>query len=100
MDGWACIGRFRVAAPYYPHGVSTSAAPNGEDFEVVVDTDGALRVPAEKLARHGVRPGTHLRLIPQLPPRTPRRRAYGALAGVVDTAAIEALEAALVEAKG
>jgi hypothetical protein len=79
--------------------VSRFAAPNGEDFEVVVDTDGALRVPAEELARHGVRPGAHLRLIPQLQPRTQRRRAHGALAGVVDAAALKALEAALDEAK-
>jgi len=92
-------GSSRTAAPYYAHDVSSSAAPNGEDFEVVVDTDGALRVPAEELARHGVRPGAHLRLIPQLPPRTQRRRAHGALAGVVDAAALDALEAALGEAK-
>ena len=79
--------------------MSRFAAPNEEDFEVVVDTDGALRVPAEELARHGVRPGAHLRLIPQLPPRTQRRRAHGALAGVVDAVALDVFEAALDEAK-
>jgi hypothetical protein len=79
--------------------VSTSAAPNGEGFEVVVGTDGALRVPAEELARHGVRPGAHLRLVHQPQPPAQRRRARGALAGVVNAAALDALEAALEEAK-
>jgi hypothetical protein len=67
--------------------VSTSAAPNGEGFEVVVGTDGILRVPAEELARHGVRPGAHLRLVHQ--PQAQRRRARGALAGVVTAAALD-----------
>jgi hypothetical protein len=79
--------------------VSTSAAPNGEGFEVVVGTDGILRVPAEELARHGVRPGAHLRLVHQPQPQAQRRRARGALAGVVTAAALDALEAALDEAK-
>jgi hypothetical protein len=79
--------------------VSTSAAPNGEGFEVVVGTDGVLRVPAEELARHGVRPGAHLRLVHQPQPRVPRRRARGALASVVDAAALDALETALDEVK-
>lgn len=74
-----------------------SAAPNGDGFEVVVGTDGALRVPAEELARHGVRPGTPLRLVHQTQPRVQRRRARGALAGVIDAAALDALEAALDE---
>lgn len=88
-----------TAAPYYPHGVSTSAAPNGEGFEVVVGTDGDLRVPAEELARHGLRPGAHLRLVHQPQPPAQRRRARGALAGVVTAAALDGLEAALDEAK-
>lgn len=88
-----------TAAPYYPHGVSTSAAPNGEGFEVVVGTDGALRVPAEELARHGLRPGAHLRLVLQPQPPAQRRHARGALAGVVTAAALDGLEAALDEAK-
>src|SRR5918997_1408609 len=70
-----------TAAPYYPPGVSTTAAANGDDFEVVVDADGALRVSADELARHGVRPGTHLRLVPQHQPRPQRRRAHGPLVG-------------------
>jgi hypothetical protein len=88
-----------TAAPYYPHGVSTSAAPNGEGFEVVVDTDGARRVPAEELARCGLRPGAHLRLVHHPQPPAQRRRARGALTGVVTAAALDAFEAALDEAK-
>jgi hypothetical protein len=79
--------------------VSISAAPNGESFEVVVDADGALHVPADELARHGVCPGAHLRLVRQMQPQKQHRRAHGALVGVVDTAALDALEAALDEAK-
>jgi hypothetical protein len=79
--------------------VSTSAAPNKEGLEVVVGTDDALRVPADELRRHGVRPGAHLRLIHQLQPPARRRRARSALAGVVNAAALDALEAVLDEAK-
>ena len=79
--------------------MSASAAQGGEGFEVVVDPDGALRVPAEELARYGVRPGAHLRLVHELPTRERRRRVRGALAEVVDAAALDALEAALDEVK-
>ncbi|MCA1604294.1 MAG: hypothetical protein LC775_02150 [Acidobacteria bacterium] len=79
--------------------MSTSAAPDGEGFEVVVDPDGALRVPAEELARYGVRPGAHLRLVHEPQPRERRRRVRGALSDIVDAAALDALEAALDEAK-
>ena len=76
-----------------------SATQDGEGFEVVVDPDGALRVPAGELARHGVRPGTHLRLVHEPPPRQRRRRVRGALSDVVDAAALDALEAALDDTK-
>lgn len=79
--------------------MSTPAAPNGEGFEVVVGTDGALAVPAEELARHGVRPGAHLRLVQERQPRAPRRRARGALAGVIDAEELDAFEVALDNSK-
>jgi len=78
--------------------MSTPATPYGESFEAVVGKDGVLTVPADELARHGVRPGTHLRLIPEQPP-VPRRSVRGALAGVVEGKALDAFEAALDEAK-
>ncbi|MGH3865208.1 MAG: hypothetical protein ACRDQ4_03555 [Pseudonocardiaceae bacterium] len=53
--------------------MSTPAAPDEEGFEVVVGTDGALTVPADDLARHGVHPGAHLRLVQELRARAPRR---------------------------
>lgn len=89
----------RPAADDYSGVVSTSAAQDGEGFEVVVDPDGALRVPADELARHGVRAGAHLRLVHEPQPRERRRRVHGALAGVVDAAALDAFEAALEDAK-
>lgn len=73
--------------------------PDGEGIEVVVDPDGALRVPADELARHGVRPGAHLRLVHEPQPGVQRRRVRGALADVVDAAALDALEAALDDTK-
>lgn len=85
---------------HYAGPVSTPAAPNGEGLEVVVGTDGALTVPAEELARHGVRPGAHLRLVQEPPPPpAPRRSARGALAGVIDTEELDAVEVALDNSK-
>jgi len=79
--------------------MSTPATPYEEGFEAVVGKDGVLTVPADELARHGVRPGTHLRLIPERQASAPRRRVRGALAGVVDASALDAFEAAMDEAK-
>ena len=79
--------------------MSTPALPYDEGFEAVVGKDGVLTVPADELAKHGVRPGTHLRLIPEQRPLAPRRSVRGALTGVVDSAALEAFEIAMDEAK-
>ena len=79
--------------------MSTSASPSGEGFEVVVGTDGALAVPAEELARHGVRPGAHLLLVQESPPRAPRRSSRGALAGVIAHEELDAFEVALDSSK-
>ncbi len=93
----------RVAAmsvsPTTLDSVSTPAAPHDEGFEVVVGTDGALSVPADELARHGVRPGAHLRLVPDTPWSAPTRSVRGALSDVVDTATLDAFEVSLEEAK-
>ena len=39
------------------------------ELEVTVEPDGAVRVSADVVASHGLRPGDHLRLV-----QTPRRR--------------------------
>ena len=52
-------------------------ANTADGFVVVVDSDGALRVPAAELARHGVRPGARLRLVPIKQPPGERSRMDG-----------------------
>ncbi|MCF7552266.1 hypothetical protein [Pseudonocardia sp. WMMC193] len=66
-----------------------------DSFEVVVSGDGSLTVPAAELARHGVRPGTRLRLVK---PRVAGRqggRSAGKLAGLVPDEVVEAWSQAL-----
>ncbi len=106
LSGAFCRNWLRTAA--LTHGghsrdyagpVTAPAAPNGESFEVVVGTDGALTVPAEELARHGVRPGAHLRLVQEPQPPAPRRSARGALAEVINSEELDAFEVALDNSK-
>lgn len=71
---------------------------NAESFEVVVDDDGALMVPAAELARHGVRPGTHLRVVVPGEPSTRRAGpSAGKLAGLVPAELIEEWSQALAD---
>jgi hypothetical protein len=79
--------------------MSTPATPYEEGLDAVVGKDGVLTVPADELARHGLRPGTHVRLIPKRPSAAPRRIVRGALRAAVDAATLDAFEAALDEAK-
>ena len=65
-----------------------SAAPG---FKVVVCADGG--VAPEELARHGVRPGAHWRIVGQTE-RPPIRPAYGALRGQLPEVSWEDLAAA------
>jgi hypothetical protein len=58
-----------------------------------------LTVPADELARHGLRPGTHVRLIPKRPSPASRHIVRGALRAAVDARTLDAFEAALDEAK-
>ncbi|MBA2696142.1 MAG: hypothetical protein H0U62_09980 [Actinobacteria bacterium] len=77
--------------------MSSIPAPGYADgFHVVVAEDGSL--PARELARLGLRPGAHLRLIPEQRPAA-RRRTTGALATTVPTEAVDALIRGLDEAK-
>jgi hypothetical protein len=80
----------------------TSTPASGDDgFEVVVGSDGTLTVPAAELARHGVRPGAHLRLVAEdgAEPAPKRRSTRGSLAHLVTPEDVDAFEAALAEAK-
>jgi hypothetical protein len=79
--------------------MSTTPVSSGDGFEVVVGSDGVLTVPAAELARHGVRPGAHLRLVPEERPAGERKRMAGALAGSVPPEAVEALIRGLDESK-
>ncbi len=75
---------------------STRAQGDAEGFHVVVAEDGSL--PARELARQGLRPGEHLRLIPEPRPAM-RPRMAGALASTVPAEAVDALIRGLDEAK-
>jgi hypothetical protein len=79
--------------------MSNTPADTGDGFEVVVGNDGALTVPADELARHGVRPGAHLRVVPEEQPARERKRMAGALAGSVPAEAVEDLLQGLEQAK-
>ena len=79
--------------------MSTTPVSSDDGFEVVVGSDGALTVPAAELARHGVRPGAHLRLMPEQRPVGERKRMAGALADSVSPEAVEALIQGLEESK-
>lgn len=77
--------------------MSTTPAPEAaEGFHVVVAEDGSL--PATELARLGLRPGTHLRLVPE-PRRSRRAGMAGALAASLPVEAVDDWLRALDEAK-
>jgi len=80
--------------------VSSTASPHPEGgIDVVVDADGALHVPASELARHGVRAGSHLRIVTDSAPAPARRSVRGALAGTPAAQHVEELLVALDDAK-
>jgi hypothetical protein len=78
--------------------MSTTPETGTDGFDVVVGSDGTLTVPAAELARHGVRPGSHLRLVPEPVPAR-RRSTRGLLAGTVSPEGVDAMIQALDEAK-
>lgn len=65
-----------------------SAADN---FEVVVGADGGI--DPDDLARHGVRPGEHLRIVHLELKRPPFRSVAGSLAGIAPSLTWEDFEA-------
>jgi len=76
---------------------NTPAGTGDDGFDVVVSNDGT--VPAAELARHGVRPGARLHVVPEQPPAGERKRMAGALAGTVPDEAVEDLLRGLEQAK-
>lgn len=80
--------------------MSSTARPHPDGgLDVVVDPDGTLHVPAAELARHGVRPGSHLRIVTGQAESGSRRSARGSLTGTVGATDIDALLAALDDTK-
>jgi hypothetical protein len=77
--------------------MTNTPAGTGDGFEVVVGSDGGI--PADELARHGVRPGAHLRVVPEHESAGERKRMAGALAGSVPAEAVEELLQGLEQAK-
>jgi hypothetical protein len=77
-------------------GIMTTAPGDTEGFHVVVADDGSL--PSSELARLGVVPGEHLRLVPEQRPGV-RRGSAGALANTVAVQSIDALVRGLDESK-
>jgi hypothetical protein len=61
--------------------MTNTRAGTDDGFEVVVGNDGTLTVPAAELARHGMRPGAHLRLVPEHQSTAERKRTADAPAG-------------------
>ena len=74
--------------------MSTTASQD-DGFEVVVSLDGTLSVDADELARHGVRPGAHLRVIPADVSRSKQASAFGYLSAIISSDAADALAAGL-----
>jgi hypothetical protein len=76
--------------------MSTPAPQDGLD--VVVNADGGVTVSADELARLGVRPGAHLKLVPQQKSRK-GKSLKGALAGTVPPEVIDDFIQGLDESK-
>ena len=77
--------------------MSSTASPHPDGgIDVTVDPDGTLHVPAAELARHGVQPGSHLRIVTPHKLPASRRSVRGTLTGTAD---VDALLAVLDDAK-
>jgi bifunctional DNA-binding transcriptional regulator/antitoxin component of YhaV-PrlF toxin-antitoxin module len=78
--------------------MGTTSNSSSSGFKVVVGEDGNLTVPAGELARHGVRPGARLWIIPEQRGGE-RRSMLGALKEAVPPEAVEDLLRGLDAAK-
>jgi hypothetical protein len=77
--------------------MSSIAEPHNDGFHVVVAEDGSVR--AADLAALGVRPGAHLRVVPEHEEVPQRRSARGMLAGAIPPEVVEDFIRGLDEAK-
>ncbi len=77
--------------------MSTTPAPDREGFHVVVADDGSL--PAAELARLGVGPGAHLRVVPEQRVAHERVSAFGYFSHVISPDAADALSAGIEQGK-
>src|SRR5438552_19137737 len=73
------------------------AASDENGFDVVVAEDGSVR--AADLAARGIRPGAHLRVVPDQRPSGGRGSSVGKLAGAVPQEVIDDLIQGLEESK-
>lgn len=81
-----------TASPYPDGGIDLG-------IDVVVDAEGALHVPASELARHGVRAGSHLRIVTDTGHAPARRSVRGVFAGTAAASDVDDLLAALDDAR-
>jgi hypothetical protein len=80
--------------------MTSTPASTDDGIEVVVGSDGALMVPAAELARHGVNPGAHLRLVVSSSGGSRRGgRSAGSLAHLTSPEGVDAMIKALDEVK-
>ncbi|MGH3767447.1 MAG: hypothetical protein ACRDTX_20215 [Pseudonocardiaceae bacterium] len=84
--------------------MSSTASPHPDGgidlgIDVVVDDDGALHVSASELARHGIRAGSHLRIVSDTAHATARRSVRGMFAGTAAASDVDDLLAALDDAR-
>ncbi|MDQ2881851.1 MAG: hypothetical protein M3Y48_11670 [Actinomycetota bacterium] len=78
--------------------MSSTSSPHpdgGIDLGIDADADGALHVPASELARHGVRAGSHLRIVTDTSHAPARRSVRGVFAGTAAASDVDDLLAAL-----
>lgn len=68
--------------------MSNTPAPS-DGLDVVVNADGGVTITPAEVARLGLRPGAHLRLVPDESPSKRPGRSVGKLAHLVPAAVIE-----------
>lgn len=82
-DSSAVLGRYHL-------GIMSNTPASQDGLDVVVNADGGVTISPAELARLGLRPGAHLRLVPD-EPKSKRRpgRSAGKLAHLFPASVIE-----------
>jgi hypothetical protein len=84
-------------------GIMTATTPPHNDgpdvLDVVVNADGGVTIPAAELARRGIRPGMHLRVVPAQREAPRRRSARGLFADRVAPGELDQFVDAMAQAK-